>query len=109
MPLACNRRRRRPLPRRDHSLRPHLRRHDLPYTGTRPPRVSAFCGDARKAIVAATSSTFGHLSNSALGIDFRFAGVSMMLGTTAFTQMRSLASSSARLTVRFATAALLAE
>src|SRR5262245_45933464 len=82
--------------------------YDRPYTGTSPPRVRAFCGEARNAIVAATSVTLGHLSKSAPLIALRLAGVSMMLGTTAFTQMRSFASSSARLKVMLATAALLA-
>ena len=30
-------------------------------TVTTAPRVTVFCGEARNAIVAATSSTFGHL------------------------------------------------
>jgi hypothetical protein len=33
---------------------------NLPYTGTMPLRVTAFSGEARNMIVAATSSTFGH-------------------------------------------------
>ena len=49
-------------------------RHALPYTGTIAPRVTAFSGDARNRIVAATSSTFGQLAKSAFGIDARFAG-----------------------------------
>src|SRR5262245_5830457 len=43
---------------------PHLRRlsrfHVFPYTGTIAPRVTLFAGEARKRIVAATSSTLGH-------------------------------------------------
>ena len=35
--------------------------------------MTAFCGDARNAIVAATSSTFGHFAKSALGIACRLA------------------------------------
>src|SRR5216117_4479843 len=79
-----------------------------PYTGTRAPREVEFCGEARNAMVAATSCTFGHLSKSALGMAWRLAGVSIIDGMTAFTQMRSAASSSERLSVSDATAALLA-
>src|ERR1041385_7040804 len=59
-------------------------------------------------MVAATSATFGHLAKSALGIAWRLGGVSMIDGSTAFTQIRSAASSSERLSVRLAKAALLA-
>src|SRR4051812_1165986 len=59
-------------------------------------------------MVAATSLTLGHLAKSAFGIDARLAGVSMVEGTTAFTQMHSAASSSERESVNVATAALLA-
>ena len=46
-------------------------------------------------IVAATSSTFGHLSKFAFGMPLRLAGVSMIDGATALTRMPSLATSSA--------------
>src|SRR5689334_22522061 len=59
-------------------------------------------------MVAATSCTLGHFEKSALGIAARLAAVSMSEGTTALTQIPSAASSSERLCVRFATAALLA-
>ncbi len=36
--------------------------HARPYTGTMAPVVTLFAGDARKAIVAAISPGFGHLS-----------------------------------------------
>ena len=54
------------LPPQDYPLRlrrgvqnPLSWRQARPYTGTTPPRVTAFSGDARNRIVAATSSTFG--------------------------------------------------
>src|ERR1700723_2603152 len=76
--------------------------YTFPYAGTTAPRVTAFCGEARKTIVAATSSTFGHASKSALGIELRLAGVSMIDGATAFTRIPSGATSSASATVRAA-------
>src|SRR5215470_10853335 len=82
--------------------------HDLPYTGTTPPRVTLFSGEARKAIVAATSSTLGQAAKSAFGMAARFAAVSRMEGATALTRIPSLATSSASATVSAATAALLA-
>ena len=82
--------------------------YTLPYTGTTPPRVTAFCGEARNTIVAATSSTFGHLAKSAFGIDFLFAGVSISDGATAFTRMPSAATSSPSAAVSAATPALAA-
>src|SRR5688572_25835704 len=83
--------------------------HQLrPYTVIRAPREVEFCGEARNAMVAATSCTFGHLLKSALGMAWRLAGVSIIDGMTAFTQMLSAASSSERLSVSDATAALLA-
>jgi hypothetical protein len=58
--------------------------------------------------VAATSSTFGQAAKSAFGIAARFAGVSMIEGATAFTQMPSLATSSASAWVNPARPALVA-
>lgn len=80
----------------------------LPFTGTSAPRVTRFCGEARNAIVEATSPSFAHFEKSAFGIAFRFASVSMIEGTTAFTQIPSAATSSASATVREATTDLLA-
>ena len=90
------------------SLRSHLRvtAHDFPYTGTMAPRVTAFSGEARNRIVAATSSTFGQAAKSAFGIALRFAGVSMIEGATALTRMPSLATSSASACVSAASPAL---
>src|SRR5207249_11211839 len=79
-----------------------------PYQGTSAPREVEFWGQASTAMVAATSCTFGRLPKSALGTAWRLAGVSIIDGMTAFTQMRSAASSSERLRVSDATAALLA-
>src|SRR5579872_3506352 len=81
--------------------------YDLPYTGTTAPRVTLFSGEARKRIVAATSSTFGQRSKLAFGMALRLAGVSMIEGATALTRMPSLATSSASAAVSAATAALL--
>ncbi len=53
--------------------------------------MTRLSGEARNAIVAATSSTFGQPRRSAFGIDLRLAGVSMIDGATAFTRMPSLA------------------
>src|SRR5215475_13364553 len=72
------------------------------------PRVTRLSGEARKAIVAATSSTFGQASKFAFGIALRLAGVSIIEGATAFTNMPSLATSSASATVRAATPVLAA-
>ena len=82
--------------------------HTRPYTGTMPPRVTLLSGEARKAIVRATSSTLGQAAWSAPGIAWRFAGVSRIEGATALTRMSSFATSSASATVSAATAALLA-
>src|SRR5581483_6803446 len=82
--------------------------HDFPYTGTTAPRVTLLSGDARKRIVAATSSTLGQAATSAFGIAARLAGVSMIEGATALTRMSCRATSSASATVSAATAALLA-
>src|SRR6476620_1178284 len=79
--------------------------YDCPYTGTSAPRVTVFCGEARKRMIVATSWRLGHLEKSALGIALRLAGVCRIDGTTAFTQIFSAASSSARFTVSEATAA----
>src|SRR5580700_7013798 len=49
--------------------------HDRPYTGTMPPRVTRFSGEARNTIVAATSSTLGQAAKSAFGMAARLAGV----------------------------------
>src|SRR5882757_7594885 len=72
------------------------------------PRVTLLSGDARKVIVAATSSTFGHAAWSAFGMAARFAGVSMIEGAIALTRMPDGATSSDRATVNATTAALLA-
>src|SRR5205807_1006123 len=80
--------------------------HDRPYTGMTPPRATRLSGEARKAMVAATSSTFGHAAWSAFGMAARFAAVSMIDGATALTRMPSLATSSASAAVSAATAAL---
>jgi hypothetical protein len=70
--------------------------------------VTRFSGEAKKAIVAATSSTFGHCVKSAPDMAARLAGVSMIDGATALTRMPSFATSSASAAVSAATAALLA-
>src|SRR5665213_2900539 len=59
------------------------------------PRVTRLAGEARNAMVAATSSTLGQSSNLALGMAARLAGVSMIEGATALTRMPSPATSSA--------------
>jgi hypothetical protein len=56
--------------------------HDRPYTGTMPPRVTRFSGEARNTIVAATSSTLGQAAKSAFGMAARLAAVSVIEGTT---------------------------
>ena len=76
--------------------------------GTMAPRVTRFSGEARNAIVAATSSTFGHKAWSAFGMAARFCGVPMIEGATAFTRRPRTTTSSARATVGAATADLLA-
>src|SRR5262249_34511572 len=92
-----------------HPASPGCRRaQDCPYTGTSAPRVTRLSGEARKAIVAATSSSLGHFAKSAAGIALRLARVSMIEGTTALTQMLVDASSAPRDCVIAATAALLA-
>src|SRR5262249_6409591 len=83
-------------------------RYDRPYTGTTAPRVTLFSGEARNRIVAATSSTLGQAPKSAFGMLARLAGVSMIEGTTALTNMPSEPTSSASATVSVATAPLLA-
>ena len=55
------------------------------------PRVTRLSGEARKAIVVTTSSTFGQASKFAFGIALRLAGVSMIDGATPFTRMPSFA------------------
>ena len=67
---------------------------EAPKTGTTPPRVTLFSGEARKRIVAATSSTLGQASKLAFGMSRRLVGVSMMEGARAFTRIPSPASSS---------------
>src|SRR5262249_60276293 len=80
--------------------------YDFRSTGTIAPRVMWFSGEARKAIVAATSSTFGQAEKSAFGIALRLAAVSMIEGATALTRMPSLATSSASATASAATPVL---
>src|SRR5262249_26473058 len=82
--------------------------YDRPYTGTMPPRVTLFSGEARNAIVAATSSTFGQAAKSALGMAAPLPAGSTIEGATALRRLRSFATSSASTTVSAATAALLA-
>ena len=53
-----------------------------PGTGTTASVVTSLSGDARKAIVAAISSGFGHAAWSAFGMAARLAGVSMIDGAT---------------------------
>jgi len=48
------------------------------------PRMSRAAADARKQITSARESGFTQCVGSALGIERRFAGVSMMLGRTEF-------------------------
>src|SRR3974390_2453654 len=79
-----------------------------PKTGTTPPRLTLFSGEARKRIVAATSSTLGQASKLALGMARRLVGGSMIEGATAFTRMPSPASSSPSAAERAATPALAA-
>src|SRR6476660_6363749 len=81
---------------------------EAPKAGTTPPRVTLFSGEARKRIVAATSSTLGQASKLALGMARRLVGVSMMEGATAFTRIPSTASSSPSAAVSAATPALAA-
>src|SRR6516162_2212573 len=81
---------------------------EAPKTGTTPPRPTLFSGEARKRIVAATSSTFGHASKFALGMALRLVGVSMTEGATAFTRIPSPASSSPSAAESAATPALAA-
>ena len=50
---------------------------EAPKTGTTPPRITLFSGEARKRIVAATSSTLGQASKLALGMALRLVGVSL--------------------------------
>ena len=80
--------------------------YDRPYTGTAAPRETRLVGEAKKKIVSATSPVVGHIDGSASGIARRFAGVSMIEGTTALTQIPSPASSSDNDIVSASTAAL---
>jgi hypothetical protein len=64
--------------------------------------------DSRKAIASATSDGLTQCDMSASGIAARFFGVSIVVGKTALTRMRSLRTSSARLSVSRSTALLVA-
>src|SRR5215468_5491570 len=81
---------------------------EAPKTGTTPPRLTLFSGEAKKRIVAATSSTLGQASKLALGMSRRLVGVSMIEGATAFTKIPSPASSSPSAAESAATPALAA-
>src|SRR6516225_2710621 len=81
--------------------------YDRPYVEITAPRVTRFSGEARKRIVAATSSTLGHASWLAFGMAWRFCGVSMIEGATAFTRIPFPTTSCASASVSAATAALL--
>ena len=71
--------------------------------------MTVFSGEARNSIVDAISPGFGHRAWGASGMERRFVGVSMMLGTIAFTQIEVPESSSASERVSAATAAFDAE
>src|SRR5262245_63603101 len=81
---------------------------EAPKPVTTPPRLTVFSGEARKRIVAATSSTLGQASKLALGMSRRLVGVSMIEGATAFTRIPSPASSSPSAAESAATPALAA-
>ena len=65
--------------------------------------------EARKRMALAMAPGGTHREKSALGIACRLPGVSMVLGSTAFTVMPSCFTSSARDSVRMMTPALAAE
>src|SRR6516162_2967249 len=79
------------------------------YTGIAAPDTRWACGEARNRYARAMSSTLGQDPWSASGIAARFAGVSMMLGTTQLTVIPVPLVSSAAIATRCSTPSLLTE
>ena len=79
---------------------------ELPKPGMDAPWITLAASLHRKTITWAMSSGLGHFAKSALGIAFRFAWVSMMLGSTEFARTPVPFKSSARESI-IATAAAL--
>src|SRR6478752_6144708 len=80
-----------------------------PATGIDAPWMARAPGDARKTIMRARSSGATHREGSAAGIERRFSGVSMMVGSTQFTLMWCSRNSAAIASVSRITTALDAE
>src|SRR5262245_34942542 len=67
--------------------RTEARERDVGQTGTAAPDTTTAASDARYAMTSATASVLTHPERSASGMAWRLAGVSMVLGRTAFTVM----------------------